>query len=135
MLGWELHIVHSLSVKLPSTATVPKQNHRIGKDETEQDQDMLLIREAETICRERHDHRALLSLFVPVPEKPIPQPCTTSSSVETTSPVQIYGSRCLPVPPKDFPAGSYLRLGPGGYTKEESFLDGDGIVQCKWKTF
>lgn len=45
LLGWEQHIVYSLSVKLPSTATVAKQNHQTGKDETEK-QDMQLIRES-----------------------------------------------------------------------------------------
>jgi hypothetical protein len=131
LFGWAQHTVHSLSVKITPSTTVPKQNRQVGKDDIVQD--MLLIKQAETICRERHDNRALLSLFVPVPEKPIPQPCTASSVVEPTSPIQIYGPRCLPIPPKDFPAGSYLRTGPGGYNKDESFLDGDGIVQCKSK--
>lgn len=131
-LGWDQHTVHSFSVKLTPSTIVPKQNRPIGKDDIVED--MLLFEQAETTCRERHDNRALLSLFVPVPEKPIPQPCTASSAVEPTSPIRIYGPRCLPIPPKDFPAGSYLRTGPGGYTKDESFLDGDGIVQCKLKT-
>jgi len=87
------------------------------------------IKQAEIACRKRHDNRAMLALFVPVPEHPDPLPCEESSGTET-SPVSLYGSKCMPIPPKDFPPGSYLRLGPGGYSKDEGFLDGDGMVQC-----
>jgi hypothetical protein len=92
------------------------------------------IKQAENVCRERHDNRAILALFLPAPERPIPQPCGPSAqdnSFPETSPTYLYGLKCKSIPPKDFPAGSYLRLGPGGYSKCDGILDGDGIVLCE----
>lgn len=128
---WYLHKVNSFSIKVTPPAIIRKQDRQTTTDD---DQVQAIIEQAETICRARHDNRAVLSLFVPVPERPIPQPCGTTDNLdaETTSPTHLYGLKCLPTPPFDFPAGSYLRLGPGGYTKDESFLDGDGLVQCTY---
>lgn len=95
---------------------------------------VLAIKQAEDACRERHDNRAILALFLPAPERPIPQPCGPSAndnSFPETSPTFLYGLNCKSIPPKDFPAGSYLRLGPGGYSKYDGILDGDGIVLCE----
>jgi hypothetical protein len=95
------------------------------------------MKQAENACRERHDNRAILALFLPAPEHPVPQPCgpmisANRTACRETSPTHLYGSKCLPVPPIDFPAGSYLRLGPGGYSKDDGIFDGDGIVLCKY---
>jgi hypothetical protein len=129
---WYFHKVNSFSIKVTPPAIIRKLDRQTNTDD---DHVQAIIKQAEATCRARHDNRAVLSLFVPVPERPIPQPCTTTTDnleAETTSPTRLYGSKCLPVPPIDFPAGSYLRLGPGGYTKDESFLDGDGLVQCMY---
>jgi hypothetical protein len=128
--GWYLLKVNSFSIKVTPPAIIIRKQDR--QTTAEDDHVQAIIGQAETICRARHDNRVVLSLFVPVPDRPIPRPCTATDDpeAEATSPTHLYGSKCLPIPPTDFPAGSYLRLGPGGYTKDESFLDGDGLVQC-----
>ena len=69
---------------------------------------------AEKTARNRHDVFAMNALFVNVPEHPEPTPCVISQG---------------PLP-KDLPAGCLLRIGPNGATKEEGWLDGDGLIQC-----
>lgn len=71
-------------------------------------------RQAEEIARDRHDNYAMNALFVNVQEHPDPTPCKI-----TKGPL-----------PKDLPAGSLLRIGPNGATKEDGWLDGDGLIQC-----
>lgn len=69
---------------------------------------------AEQMARNRHDVFAMNALFVNVPEHPDPTPCIVSQG---------------PLP-KDLPAGCLMRIGPNGATKEDGWLDGDGLIQC-----
>jgi carotenoid cleavage dioxygenase-like enzyme len=71
--------------------------------------------QAEEEARNRHDNYAMNALFVNVQEHCDPTACTIMSK----GPL-----------PKDLPAGCLLRIGPNGATKEEGWLDGDGLIQC-----
>ena len=73
---------------------------------------------AEDHARSNHDAFAMNALFVNVPERPQPTPC----SVASESP-----SSALPA---DLPRGALLRIGPNGATPDMGFLDGDGMVHC-----
>lgn len=64
------------------------------------------------------DNFAMNALFVNVDEKPKPATCKLSEDSPTSS---------LPV---DLPRGCLLRIGPNGATKEDGFLDGDGMIHC-----
>ena len=65
-------------------------------------------------ARRRHDNFAMNALFVPVEEHPDPKACSIH----------------LGSIPDDLPAGAVLRIGPNGASKEEGWLDGDGLIQC-----
>lgn len=69
---------------------------------------------AEETAWKRHDNFAMNALLVNVPEHPEPTPCIVSQG---------------PLP-KDLPAGCLMRIGPNGATKDEGWLDGDGLIQC-----
>lgn len=69
---------------------------------------------AEADARAAHDNYAMNALFVNVKEHPVPEACTIEE-----------GSI-----PSDLPAGCLLRIGPNGQTKDEGWLDGDGLIQC-----
>mmetsp|Transcript_16590 Transcript_16590/g.24506 ORF Transcript_16590/g.24506 Transcript_16590/m.24506 type:complete len:583 (-) Transcript_16590:1452-3200(-) len=73
---------------------------------------------AEAIARSTHDNYAMNALFVNVDEKAKPTPCTISPDSPTSA------------LPEDLPSGCLLRIGPNGATKDEGFLDGDGLVHC-----
>ena len=73
---------------------------------------------AEDKARSVHDAFAMNALFVNVPERSQPTPC----SVAPESP-----SSTLPA---DLPRGALLRIGPNGATPDMGFLDGDGMVHC-----
>lgn len=72
---------------------------------------------AEAIGRERHDDFAMNALFVNVEERPDPAACEISSDYGKT--------RTLPA---DLPRGCLLKIGPNGASKDEGWLDGDGMV-------
>lgn len=74
--------------------------------------------DAEATARSIHDNYALNALFVNIDEQPKSQPCTISSDSRTSE------------LPEDLPPGCILRIGPNGASKEEGFLDGDGLIHC-----
>lgn len=69
---------------------------------------------AEATALNRHDNFAMNAMYVSVPEHPDPTPCIVSKG---------------PLP-KDLPAGCLLRNGPNGGSKDDAWLDGDGLIQC-----
>ena len=78
--------------------------------------DVERMAEAERAGRSSHDLRAMNALFVNLPERPDPLPCSLlppSSSL-----------------PPDLPRGCLLRIGPNGAPPDMGFLDGDGMVHC-----
>jgi carotenoid cleavage dioxygenase-like enzyme len=60
-------------------------------------------------------------MFVNVPERPQPAPCTIAPN---------NGANGTPGLPKDLPPGCLLRIGPNGASRNMGFLDGDGLVHC-----
>jgi len=78
-------------------------------------------KDAEAYARSIHDTNRLFAmnaLFVNIPERPHPTPCSMSQESRASS------------LPSDLPRGCLLRIGPNGASTEEGFLDGDGIVHC-----
>jgi len=72
-------------------------------------------------ARKRHDNFVMNTLFVPVDEHSVPTSCSmTGRSSEL-------GKSYLP---DDLPSGAILRIGPNGASREEGWLDGDGLIQC-----
>lgn len=65
-------------------------------------------------ARDKHNNDVFNALFVSVDEK-----CEASPILNES------GKR-----PSDFPGGAFLRLGPNGASREEGFLDGDGLLHC-----
>lgn len=74
---------------------------------------------AERYARSIHDNYAMNALFVNVPERSTPTPCSFASSDSGMSSL-----------PHDLPPGCLLRIGPNGASTEEGFLDGDGMAHC-----
>ncbi len=70
--------------------------------------------QAEEAARRQHDNFAMNALFVNVQEHPNPTQCKVFKG---------------PLP-QDLPAGCLMRIGPNGATKDEGWLDGDGLIQC-----
>ena len=95
-----------------STVLSPESKTSFNKSGT-LDKVQRIQKEKEMEARSRHKNDVLNALLVSVPERPEP------------TLIHDVGSR-----PKDFPPGAFLRLGPNGATKEEGFLDGDGLLHC-----
>jgi carotenoid cleavage dioxygenase-like enzyme len=75
-------------------------------------QSIQLAKELE--LRSQHDNEVFNALFVNVPERP--------------NPIRL--AEGLLGPPRNFPPGCLLRLGPNGAPADEGFMDGDGFVNC-----
>lgn len=114
--GSAAHLVAASSLESAAAATAAtstSSRQRLTKEEIAAAQ-----RRAEEQARSAHDAYAMNALFVNVPERPQPTPC----SVAPESP-----SSALPA---DLPRGALLRIGPNGATPDMGFLDGDGMVHA-----
>ena len=99
---------------LPFSATLTSAKPSLPKETPTKEEAKAIQLEQERKARDNHNNEAFNSLFVPVPERPDPAPCTVSKGE---------------LPP-DFPPGCLMRIGPNGATAEEGFLDGDGMIHC-----
>lgn len=72
-------------------------------------------------AKENKDDYAMNALFVNIDERPDPTPCKIHDNSNTNNQYSL---------PADLPPGCLLRIGPNGATKDEGFLDGDGMIHC-----
>ena len=96
-----------------NVVTIPKKSF---SQKVSQEKIQSLQKEATNQARQNHDSYAMNALFVNIDEKTIPIPCTINTSSSYSS------------LPNDLPPGCLLRIGPNGGSKEDGFLDGDGMI-------